>query len=513
MKSMEYEYISLCAGILVFLISLYCLIKWNNKSSTRKTAPQPSGAWPVIGHLHLLGKLPHISLGNLADKYGPLFIIKLGVNKALVVSSSAMAKECLGTNDRVFIDRPQTVFVQHLAYNSAMVGFSRYGPYWREMRKITTVELLSNHRLESFKDVRLSELRSAMKGLYEIGCDTRKSVEMKCWFNDLSLNNIVRIIAGKSLKEFYQGEDYDKISMAIRDFFELAATFVPADALPFLRWFDIGGYEKTMKNVAKEIDLVAQQWLEEHQSKGAEEKKDFMAVLLGILQPGNENAFGYESDVVIKAMSMAMILAATDTTAVTLTWALSLLLNNIEALRKTQAELDTVIGKERQVEESDLKNLVYLQAVLKETLRLYPAAPLSVPRESIEDCTVNGYHVPAGTQLFVNLYKIHRDPEVWQDPCEFRPERFLTTHKEYDVRGQSFEFMPFGSGRRICPGISFALQFMQLTLASLIHGFEISTPADESVDMTEGFGLTNLKATPLEVILTPRLPEYLYKTS
>ena len=169
-----------------------------------------------------------------------------------------------------------------------------------------------------------------------------------------------------------------------------------------------------------------------------------------------------------------------------------------------------MVGKERQVEESDLKNLVYLQAVLKETMRLYPATPLSVPREAITDCTVSGYYIPVGTQLFVNLYKIHRDPEVWEDPLEFHPERFLTTYKQYDVRGQQFEYMPFGSGRRICPGISFALLAMQFTLASLLHGFDISIPCDGTVDMTEGFGLTNLKATPLEVIATHRLPRNIY---
>ncbi|KAH9605209.1 hypothetical protein KSS87_018157 [Heliosperma pusillum] len=505
---------SLFAGIFALVLFLYYLIlRCKNTTCTKKSPPQPSGGWPIIGHLTLLGSLPHISLGILADKYGPFFRLRLGVSKVVVVSSPAMAKQCLGTNDRVFVNRHKNIFVEQLTYNSAMPGLSKYGPYWREIRKISTVELLSNHRLEMFKDVRMSEVRSAMKGLYDVCSDSDKPVEMKCWFNDLSMNNIVRLIAGKSLKEFYQGGDYYKISKVLREFSQLAAAFVPADAIPVLRWFDIGGYEKSMKHVAKEIDYVAQKWLDEHLSKEAEEKLDFIAVLLGIFGSGNQTAFGFETNTIIKAVSMTMILAATDTTAVTLTWALSLLLNNKAALKKLQAELDTVVGKERQVEESDLKNLVYLQAALKETLRLYPAAPLSVPRESIEDCTVNGYHIPAGTQLFVNLYKIHRDPEVWQDPCEFRPERFLTTHKEYDVRGQSFEFMPFGSGRRICPGISFALQFMQLTLASLIHGFEVSTPAGRRVDMTEGFGLTNLKATPLEVIFTPRLPEYLYRTS
>ena len=201
----------------------------------------------------------------------------------------------------------------------------------------------------------------------------------------------------------------------------------------------------------------------------------------------------------------ALILGGTDTTTATLTWALSLLLNNHEVLRKVQQELDLQVGRERLVEESDMKHLVYFHAVIKETMRLYPAAPLSVPHESIEDCTLAGYHVPVGTRLIVNLPKLHRDPHVWSDPNEFQPERFLTSHKDVDVRGQNFEYIPFGSGRRVCPGISFALQVMQLTLATLLHAFEISTPANEPVDMTEKAGQTNLKATPLEVHLIPRL--------
>ncbi|XP_022772432.1 cytochrome P450 82A3-like [Durio zibethinus] len=149
----------------------------------------------------------------------------------------------------------------------------------------------------------------------------------------------------------------------------------------------------------------------------------------------------------------------------------------------------------------------------KETLRLYPAAPLSVIHEAIEDCTVNGYHVSAGTWLIFNLQKIHRDQQVWSDPCEFRPERFLTTHKDVDVRGQNFELIPFGSGRRMCPGVSFALQILRLTLANVLHWFEFETPSDEPVDMREEAGLTSPKATPLEVHITPRLPAFLYEST
>ncbi|KAK8647138.1 hypothetical protein V6N13_120893 [Hibiscus sabdariffa] len=196
---------------------------------------------------------------------------------------------------------------------------------------------------------------------------------------------------------------------------------------------------------------------------------------------------------------------------VTITWALSLLLNNRDVLKKVQHELDTCVGKDRLVQESDIKNLVYLQAIIKETTRLYPAAALSVPHESVEDCTTAGYFIPAGTRLLVNLSKLQRDPKVWSNPDEFRPERFLTTHKHVDVRGQNFEFMPFGSGRRVCPGISFALQVLHLNLATLVQSFEIRTPLDEAVDMRESAGLTNLKAEPLDVVCTPRLPPHLYE--
>lgn len=187
-----------------------------------------------------------------------------------------------------------------------------------------------------------------------------------------------------------------------------------------------------------------------------------------------------------------------------------MLLNNPHALKKAQEELDTQIGGQRQLEESDIKNLVYIQAIIKETLRLYPPTQLMPPRQNIEDCIVGGYHVPAGTTLFVNLWKVHRNPQDWPNPGDFLPERFLTTHKDVDLRGKHFQLIPFGSGRRGCPGISFGLHVVQFTLASLVHAFDIAMLANEPVDMAESFGLTNVKAMPLEVVLTPRLPPKVY---
>ena len=207
----------------------------------------------------------------------------------------------------------------------------------------------------------------------------------------------------------------------------------------------------------------------------------------------------------------AVVLGATDTSSVTHTWALCLLLNNPHTLEKVKEEIDLHIGKERLcILESDINKLVYLQAVVKETLRLYPASPLSGIREFREDCQIGGYDVKKGTRLFTNLWKMQTDPSVWPDPLEFKPERFLTTHKHVDLRGNHFELLPFGSGRRICPGISFALRSAYLTLANFLHSFEVSKTSNKPIDMTAVVETTNIKVTTLEVLIKPRLSTNYY---
>ncbi|XP_059637725.1 cytochrome P450 CYP82D47-like [Cornus florida] len=518
------------SAIYPFLLCLLCFVLWmsrvghRNTASKKRVAPEAAGAWPLIGHLHLLGgsQLQHIILGTLADEHGPIFGIRLGVHRALVVSTWELAKECFTTNNRAFSSRPKGVAMEHMGYNYAMFGFSPIGPYWRKMRRITTAELLSNHRLVMLNRVCETEVKASIKELYKLWVKNKTAsdevlVEMRKWFADISLNLTVRIVAGKRYVETntMASSDGDRLHKALREFFELMGVFTVSDALPFLRWLDLGGYEKAMKKTAKELDSFLQRWLEEHKQKvsaGAKsEQDDFMDLMLSILDDdGALDESIFDVDTISKATCLTLFLGATDSISVTLTWALSLLLNNPHALKKAQEELDIHVGRERQVTESDINNLVYLQAILKETLRLYPAGQLLAPREAIEDCILGGYHVRAGTRLIVNLWKIHHDPRVWSDPFEFVPERFLTTHKELDVRGQHFELIPFGSGRRVCPGVSFALQITQLTLASLLHGFVVATPVDEPVDMSESFGLSNPKATPLEVLITPRLSAELY---
>ncbi|KAK8637516.1 hypothetical protein V6N13_064935 [Hibiscus sabdariffa] len=502
-------------SLLLFLFSFPWISKvFPRNTGQKKTPPEAGGAWPIIGHLRLLGgpQPPHLTLANMADRYGAIFSIKLGVHRALVVSSSEIAKECLTVNDKAFASRPKLLSMELLAYNYAMMGAAPYGPYWRQVRKFAMIELLSNHRLDSFKHVRESEIKMSLHRLYELWNKKRSSnfdkvlVEMKTWFKDVTLNVILRMIVGKRIPDSSERDDEtEKWKKSLDDLMEMSGKFMISDALPFLRLLDIGGDEKSMRRIAAESDRVVDGWLQEHKQKRVEDEanseKDFMGVMLSLLRDAEEHDADTQS-------------RGEDTTSITMTWALSLLLNNPDALNKIQQELDIHVGKDKLfVTESDIKSLVFFQSTIKEVLRLYPSVPLSIIHEAMEDCIVNGYHISAGTWLILNIQKIQRDPRVWENPTEFQPQRFMTTHKNVDVRGQNFELIPFSSGRRMCPGVSFALQILQLTLANLLHWFEFKTPSGGAVDMQEASGISSGKATPLEVHITPRLPVFLYDST
>ncbi|KAK0580884.1 hypothetical protein LWI29_007456 [Acer saccharum] len=508
----------------LFAITFLCLTintTIRNKRKGFRNPPEPAGAWPIIGHLHLLGsnQLLHRTLGGMADKHGKAFLIRLGIHRALVISSWEVTRECFTTNDKVLSTRPKSLGAKILAYDHHMIGFAPYGTYWRDARKVATVELLSNHRLELLKHVRNKEINLFIAELYAqcVQNGGLVVVEMKERFGYLAANVIVRMIAGKRYFGTDDGdhdqEESRRFQKAIGDLFYLIGLFYFSDTVPFLGWLDVvKGYTSKMEKTARELDYVLRNWVDEHHRRrlnrdiSDHEEQDFIHVLLSAM---DDDKISAHQDAKLPLMRFAwysLILGGSDTTSVTLTWAVSLLLNNRHVLKKAQDELNGHVGKHRQVEESDLKNLVYLQAIVKETMRLYPAVPLSAPREAMEDCTIAGFHIPAGTRLIVNLWKLHRDPNVWVNPSEFIPERFINDHANLDVTGLHFECLPFGSGRRKCPGISLALQVLHLTLARLLHTFELRTVSEAAVDMSEGPGLTVPKTTPLEVVLTPKLP-------
>ncbi|XP_057443545.1 cytochrome P450 82A4-like [Lotus japonicus] len=513
-------------ALLSVIIFLFLFLHYHFRPSNSKEPPLAAGAWPILGHLIPLfaantQKPPHRTLGALADRYGPLFTIKLGTTRAVVLSNWEIAKECFTTNDIIVSARPKLVATQHMGYNGAMFGLSPYGPYWRELRKITTLEIFSNRRVEQLGYARVSEVQTSIKELYNVWCSEKNKesdyvlVELKQWFYEVTFNMVLRMTVGKRYFSS-AGVVRERCVSALKEFLRLMGVFTVGDAVPWLRWFDFGGHVKEMKDNAKELDNAMSECLEEHKQhramlgeKVGRDDQDFMDVMISLLD--GTTIEGFDADTIIKATVLAIFLGGVETTTVTLIWAICLILRNPHVLKKVKEELNTQVGKGKCISELDISKLVYLQATVKEALRLYPATPLSTPREFSENCNLGGYQVKKGTRLITNIWKINTDPSVWPDPLDFQPERFLTTHKNVDVRGHHFELLPFGCGRRICPGISFGLQMVQLTLASFLHSFEITNPIGELVDMTESSGMTNAKATPLEVLVKPRLSPNCYE--
>ncbi|XP_047310003.1 cytochrome P450 CYP82D47-like [Impatiens glandulifera] len=512
-------------ALLVFLIS-FGLIKSRTyapttNNSNSRPPPELSGSWPLIGHLfRLSSRVPLFqTFGSLADEYGPVFLFRLGIQPILVVSSWEAVKDCFTINDRALSARPETISSRILGYNGAAFGFSN-GPYWREIRKLAVVELLSHRRLQMLSHFSVSEVETSIKELYRQWQRRPNDVVLISeWIEKLILNLIVTVIAGKrynfdSAQDDQEAKHFRKV---VKEFMFATGDIFWTDVvpLPIFKLIEIGKLRKT-KRIMRDVDSIISSWVLEHvernrthkEEEEEEDRRDFIDVLLSTVN--DINTHGHSPHTVIKATLMNLILAGSDTTSINLIWILSLLMNNKHILKKAQEEIESKIGKERWAEESDMKNLVYLQAIVKETLRLYPPGPLSVAHLAAEDCEVAGYKVHKGMRLTVNLWKLHRDPRIWEDPDEFRPERFMGTHVELDVTGHQYEYTPFGSGRRACPGLGFAMQVTHLVMARLLQGFDFATAGDEPVDMTEGFGLTLPKVNPLQLLITPRLSSKYY---
>ena len=206
-----------------------------------------------------------------------------------------------------------------------------------------------------------------------------------------------------------------------------------------------------------------------------------------------------------------LIAGGTDTSATTVEWATSELLKQPYLIQKATEELDRVIGRDRWVEERDIPQFPYINAIMKETMRKHPLAVLLAPHLALEDCNIAGYEIRKGTRIFINTWSIGRNPSIWDAPEEFCPERFLG--KGIDVKGQNFELLPFGSGRRMCPGYSLGLKMISSSLANLLHGFNWKLPNNmkvEDLGMDEIYGLATPRKFPLIAVVEPRLPLNLY---
>ncbi|CAN6880303.1 unnamed protein product [Brassica oleracea var. botrytis] len=510
---------------LLFALSLIPLSFLLLRPKKRKcTAPMVPGAWPVVGHLPMylsVKPLPYVVFGAMADVYGPVFMTKMGSYNTLIISSEEVARECYTVHDKV-LRRPGLIASKLLGYNDLFLAFSPQGAYWRAMRKIMISQLVSASVVDTFKGHRAVEADVAFRDLYvrwEHKGRPQKGVlvDMKEGFIDITSNTTLMMLAGK---RYYGGSpnceagEARRYGKLMREAVHYFGRYFVSDTIPYLGWLD-WREKKKMKKMAQELDYVLESWMEEHKSKRRDQgrsEKDYLDMLIEIIEQ-HEIPGPSDCRTTTKALFLNMVFSGSDPVIAILVWAVSLLVNNQHVLTKAQEELDSTIGQKRVVEESDLKDLVYLQAIVKETFRLYPTAPFNAYRETSEDFVIaNGnFHVPAGTHLLVNEWKVQRDPTFWPNPEEFQPERFLTSHKEVDAGGKmNYNLFPFGLGRRACPASLLGTKMIQYILARFLHSFDLDNPSSQNVDMSESNDLVNLKATPLEVFITPRLHESLY---
>nr|WMZ41167.1 cytochrome P450 family 82 subfamily G polypeptide 3 [Ipomoea batatas] len=507
---------------LFILPFLYLSLRKRSKNKTKKLPPEPPGGLPILGHLYEFSKETHLvkTLATMADKIGPVFIIRLGLPRVLVVSSWEAVKDCFTTNDKAFAGRPNICAGVYLGYDNAALAFTN-GAFWRKMRKMVVVELLSTTKLDKWKHIWISEMNFSVKQLYRSVTKNRKvEVDMEEWIGYVNLNFISKIVAKKrynySVEHGFDNQDAVVLRQAFKDFMTLTGEFSSADAFPFriFHWLDIEGLVRTMKKVSDGTDVILQGWIDEHVRRGplpAGEDPDFIDIMMKEVDEEFLAGQNYTRDIIIKATAVTMLQDAAETAVSNMVWIMAMLLNHKDVTKRIQEEIDAKVGRERWVEDSDTDNLVYLQAVVKECMRLYPVVPFIVPHEAIEDCEVCGYHIPKGTQLFVNAWKLHRDPKIWPEPEKFKPERFLTESGP-DGLARQFGWMPFGLGRRSCPGSGYALKMAHFIFARLLQGFDFSTLSDMPVDMSEGPGITMPKAKPIKALLTPRLPAAIYES-
>ncbi|KAM3324156.1 cytochrome 93A2 [Capsicum chacoense] len=515
--------------LMLFLIWLFSglFLKYVvfRKRTTCHLPPSPFGL-PIIGHLHLLYPIPHQALHRLSNRYGPLININLGSVPCLVVSSPEMAKQVLKTHETSFLNRPQTAVVDYLTYGSQDFSFAPYGLYWKFMKKICMSELLGARTLDMLLPVRRDEIKCFIELLLQ-KAESGEAVDIEAELLRVSNNVISRMIMSERCSE--DKHEAGNIRKLVQEIAELAGKFNLSDYIWFCKNLDLLGFGKRAKDVRKSFDKMMERIINEHeearrkrnrQSKDEGETvaiRDLLDILLDISEDEcSEMRLTREK---IKAFILDIFAAGTDTAAITVEWALAELINHPNIMQKAVHEIDLVIGKNRIVEESDILNLPYLQAIVKETLRLHPTGPM-ILRESTEDCCIEGYHIPKNTRLLVNTWAINRDPEYWKNPLEFIPERFLTEDEgspkcQLDVRGQHYHFLPFGTGRRGCPGTSLALQIVQIILASMMQCFEwkVSGGLIDKVDMEEAPGITLSRANPLVCIPVAKLNPFTSKIS
>ncbi|XP_059279386.1 cytochrome P450 81C13-like [Lycium ferocissimum] len=498
-------------AILLFFVSIFFL---KFLLHSRKRLPPSPQSLPIIGHLYLIKNSLHQTLTSLSTKYGPVLYLRFGCRNLLVVSSPSAVEECFTKNDVIFANRPKSMAGDKFSFNYKTVVWAPYGYLWRALRRLTVIEIFSSNSLQKSSAMRNEEIGTLIRGLFKASDKNSKSgakVNLSSWVFTFAFNVMMRTGTGKRCvsEEDIGTEKGKQIIEEVRGFFFATLLFMNVcDFMPVLKWFGYKGIEKKMVSAHKKRNEFLNSLFDEFRGKkvtnvsesSTREKKSTLVETLLSLQ---ESEPEFYTDDLIKSVLVVLFVAGTETTSMTIQWAMRLLLAHPEAFHKLRAEIDSKVGNQRLLDESDLTKLPYLQCVINETLRLYPPVPLLLPHYSLEDCTVGGYDVPKHTILMVNAWAIHRDPKLWDKPENFKPERFEAMDGEKE--GFNYKFVPFGMGRRACPGAAMGLRTVSLVLGSLIQWFDWkSLELEENLEACYDSRISLNKDMPLEAICIPR---------
>ncbi|KAL3829831.1 hypothetical protein ACJIZ3_018633 [Penstemon smallii] len=472
--------------------------------------PRP---WPVVGNLYDIKPVRFRCFAEWAQSYGPIISVWFGSTLNVVVSNSELAKEVLKEKDQQLADRHRSRSAAKFSRDGQDLIWADYGPHYVKVRKVCTVELFSPKRLEALRPIREDEVTAMVESIYNDSTapdNLGKSLLVKKYLGAVSFNNITRLAFGKRFVNSEgiidkQGQEFKAI---VANGLKLGASLAMAEHIPWLRWMFPLDEEAFAKHGANR-DRLTRDIMEEHtlaRQKSGGAKQHFFDALLTL-----QDKYDLSEDTII-GLLWDMITAGMDTTSISVEWAMAELIKNPRIQQKAQEELDRVIGYERVMTELDLSNLPYLLSIAKEALRLHPPTPLMLPHRANANVKIGGYDIPKGSNVHVNVWAVARDPQVWKNPLEFRPERFL--EEDVDMKGHDFRLLPFGAGRRVCPGAQLGINLVTSMIGHLLHHFHWAPPngmSPEEIDMGENPGLVTYMRTPLQAVPTPRLPANLYK--
>ncbi|XP_050375163.1 geraniol 8-hydroxylase-like [Argentina anserina] len=491
--------IGLCiAGI---TIQAFCLLARRSKAMPRELLPPGPKPYPLVGNLFELGDKPHVSLTKLSQRYGPIISLQLGQLTTVVVSSPILAKEILRTHDQIFCNRNQPDAVHACKYNEYSMAWLPVVARWRKLRTICNSQLFAPKVLDSNYSNRRVKVQKLIDDVNE-SMRAGEAMDVGKAVFSTSLNLLSQTIFSVDLAQ-PSSETAREFKKTIWGIMEEVGKPNLADYFPLLKKLDPQGITRRtayyFEKIYSILDRMIHQRLELRRGDNYITTNDMLDSLLNISEEKMEDMDMRET----QNLFMDLIIGGTETSSATVEWAMAELLHNPEILLKAQAELEQVIGKRKLVEESDVARLPYLQAILKETFRLHPTAPLLLPRSAGAKIEIGGYIIPKGAQVLINAWAIGKDPNTWENPNLFMPERFLGLDNQIEVTGKNCELIPFGGGRRMCPGLPLGIRMVHLMLGSLLNCFDWKLEdgvVPETMNMAEKFGVTLNMAQSLRAV-------------